>query len=297
MNWNNIKDFYLRGTTLMRLIYINIGAFVTIKVISLFLILFNINTALFTTYLELPSNLTTLLYQPWGVITYMFLHADVMHIFFNMISLYWFGRIALERLSQKQLVGLYILGGLAGAAMYVLSYNLFPYFSVAVHNSYLLGASGAVVAICVAAATLQPNYPIRLMFIGEVKLIWVAIGMVAISVFGITGNNAGGEFAHIGGAIWGYFYAKAWMKGKDYSQLVTSVINWFTNTFKRTPKIKVKQGGKQTASRVKTDAEYNREKRANEAAIDAILDKIKQRGYESLTADEKRELFDRSKKN
>ena len=227
----------------------------------------------------------------------MFLHTDVMHIFFNMISLYWFGRIALERISQKQLVALYILGGLAGAAMYVLSYNLFPYFSVAVQNSYLLGASGAVVAICVAAATLQPNYPIRLMFIGEVKLIWVATGMVAISIFGITGNNAGGEFAHIGGAILGYFYAKAWMKGKDYSRVVTSVIDWFTNIFKRTPKIKVKQGGKQTASRVKTDAEYNREKRANEAAIDAILDKIKQRGYESLTADEKRELFDRSKKN
>ena len=293
----NIKEIFLRGTSLMRLIYINIGMFVLIKVVTLFLILFKIDTTLITTYLELPSNLTTLIYQPWSAITYMFLHTDVMHIFFNMISLYWFGRIALERLSQKQLVGLYILGGLAGAAMYVLSYNLFPYFSVAVHNSYLLGASGAVVAICVAAATLQPNYPIRLMFIGEVKLIWVAIGMVAISVFGITGNNAGGEFAHIGGAIWGYFYAKAWMKGKDYSQLVTSVINWFTNTFKRTPKIKVKQGGKQTASRVKTDAEYNREKRANEAAIDAILDKIKQRGYESLTADEKRELFDRSKKN
>ena len=287
----------MRGTSLMRLIYINVGMFVLIKVVTLFLILFKIDTTLITTYLELPSNLTTLIYQPWSAITYMFLHTDVMHIFFNMISLYWFGRIALERLSQKQLVGLYILGGLAGAAMYVLSYNLFPYFSVAVHNSYLLGASGAVVAICVAAATLQPPYPIRLMFIGEVKLIWVAIGMVAISVFGITGNNAGGEFAHIGGAIWGYFYAKAWMKGKDYSQLVTSVINWFTNTFKRTPKIKVKQGGKQTASRVKTDAEYNREKRANEAAIDAILDKIKQRGYESLTADEKRELFDRSKKN
>ena len=293
----NIKEIFLRRTSLMRLIYINVGMFVLIKVVTLFLILFKIDTTLITTYLELPSNLTTLIYQPWSAITYMFLHTDVMHIFFNMISLYWFGRIALERLSQKQLVGLYILGGLAGAAMYVLSYNLFPYFSVAVHNSYLLGASGAVVAICVAAATLQPHYPIRLMFIGEVKLIWVAIGMVAISVFGITGNNAGGEFAHIGGAIWGYFYAKAWMKGKDYSQLVTSVINWFTNTFKRTPKIKVKQGGKQTASRVKTDAEYNREKRANEAAIDAILDKIKQRGYESLTADEKRELFDRSKKN
>lgn len=297
MNWNDIKSIYLRGTTLMRLIYINVGVFIIVKLMSLCLILFNINTALVTSYLELPSNLMMLIKQPWSIITYMFLHADVMHIFFNMISLYWFGRIALERISQKQLVALYILGGLAGAAMYVLSYNLFPYFSVAVNNSHLLGASGAVVAICISAATLQPNYPIRLMLIGEVKLIWLAIGMVTISIFGITGNNAGGEFAHIGGAILGYFYAKAWMNGKDYSRPVTSVINWFTNTFKRTPKIKVKQGGKQTASRVKTDAEYNKEKRANEAAIDAILDKIKHRGYESLTADEKRELFDRSKKN
>lgn len=297
MNWNDIKAFYLRGTALMRLIYINVGVFVLIKVISLFLILFNVNTTLFTSYLELPSNLTTLLYQPWGIVTYMFLHADVMHIFFNMISLYWFGRIALERISQKQLVALYILGGLAGAALYLLAYNIFPYFSVAVHNSYLLGASGAVVAICIAAATLMPNYPIRLMFIGEVKLVWLAIGMVAISVFGITGNNAGGEFAHIGGAILGYLFAKAWLRGKDYSRPVTSVINWLSNLFKRTPKMKVNQGGKQTATRMKTDAEYNKEKRANEAAIDAILDKIKQRGYESLTAEEKRELFDRSKRS
>ena len=296
MNWNDIKAFYLRGTSLMRLIYINVGAFVLVKLVSLCLILFNINTASVTSYLELPSNLMMLIRQPWSIITYMFMHADVMHIFFNMISLYWFGRIALERISQKQLVALYVLGGLAGAALYLLAYNIFPYFSVAVNSSYLLGASGAVVAICVAAATLQPHYYLRLMFIGEVKLVWLAIGMVAISVFGITGNNAGGEFAHIGGAILGYFYAKAWLRGKDYSRPVTSVINWFTNLFKRTPKMKVNKGGKQTASRVKTDAEYNKEKRANEAAIDAILDKIKQHGYKSLTAEEKRELFDRSKK-
>lgn len=296
MNLNSIKDFYLRGTSLMRLIYINVGIFVVIKVISLFLILFNINTAMVVTYLQLPSNLMMLIKQPWSVVTYMFLHADIMHIFFNMISLYWFGRIAMERISQKQLVALYILGGLAGAALYIAAYNLFPYFSIAVHNSYLLGASGAVVAICVAAATLQPNYPIRLMFIGEVKLVWLAVGMVAISLFGITGSNAGGEFAHIGGAILGYFYAKAWMQGKDYSRPVTSIINWLTDLFKRKPKMKVHQNKQQTATRMKTDAEYNKEKRANEAAIDAILDKIKQRGYESLTAEEKRELFDRSKR-
>ena len=117
MNWNDIKAFYLRGTSLMRLIYINVGAFVLVKLVSLCLILFNINTASVTSYLELPSNLMMLIRQPWSIITYMFMHADVMHIFFNMISLYWFGRIALERISQKQLVALYVLGGLAGGAL------------------------------------------------------------------------------------------------------------------------------------------------------------------------------------
>jgi membrane associated rhomboid family serine protease len=297
MNWNDIKAFYLRGTSLMRLIYINVGAFVVVKLVSLCLVLFNINAASVTTYLEVPSNLMLLVRQPWSVITYMFLHADVMHIFFNMMTLYWFGRIILERISQKQLVALYVLGGLSGAALYLLAYNVFPYFATVVNSSYLLGASGAVVAVCVAAATLMPNYSIRLMLIGEVKLVWLAIGMVTISVFGITGNNAGGEFAHIGGAILGYLYAKAWLQGKDYSRPVTKVISWFTDLFKRSPKMKVNKGGKQTATRMKTDAEYNKEKRANEAAIDAILDKIKQRGYESLSAEEKRELFDRSKKN
>lgn len=296
MNWNTIKNYYQQGNSLMRLIYINIGSFVIIKLISLFLILFNIDTTAIFAYLELPSNLTTFIKQPWSIITYMFLHANIMHIFFNMVSLYWFGRIILERISHKQLIALYILGGLSGAILYLISYNIFPYFSHAVNHSYLLGASGAVVAICIAAATLLPNYTIRLMLIGEIKLAWLATGMVLISLFGITGNNAGGEFAHIGGAIIGYIYAKAWLNGKDYSRPITTIINWIVNSCKRKPKIKIHKNPKQTATRIKTDAEYNREKRTNEAAIDAILDKIKQRGYESLTSEEKKELFDRSKK-
>ena len=295
MNWRDIKDFYLKGSALMRLIYINVGVFVITKLIAIGFILFNKNYSSIITFFELPAELSTLLYQPWSVITYMFLHADVMHIFFNMLSLYWFGRIALNSISQKQLTALYLLGGIAGGVLYLISYNLFPYFSNVVTNSYLLGASGAVVAICVAAATLSPNYPIRLLLIGEIKLIWLAIGMVFISLFGIVGSNAGGEFAHIGGAILGYLYAKAWQQGKDYSKPVTSIINWFVNLFNHKPKMKVHKNTKQTAAHM-SDAEYNREKRANEAAIDAILDKIKQRGYESLSAEEKRELFDRSKK-
>ena len=296
MSLNNITEAYKKGSSLIQLIYINVGTFIIIKLTSLLLILFNINSDVFTKYIELPSNLTTLIHQPWSLISYMFFHANIMHLFFNMITLYWFGKIALERFSQKQLVALYILGGLSGAILYLISYNTFPYFTNVVNNSHLIGASGAVIAICIAAATLQPNYPIRLLLIGEIKLLWFAIGMVTISIFGITGNNAGGEFAHIGGAILGYLYAKAWLNGKDYSRPITAIINWFTNTFKRKPKMKVHKNPRQTATRIKSDAEYNKEKKANEAAIDAILDKIKQRGYESLTVEEKRELFDRSKK-
>lgn len=294
----NLVDYFKRGTSLMRLIYINVVLFVIVKLAGLLLVLFNINPGALTTYFELPSNLHTLLYQPWSVVTYMFFHVGFSHIFFNMIALYWFGRIALEYFSQKQLVGLYLLGGVAGALLYVVAYNVFPYFALSVDHSYLLGASGAVLAVCTAAATVNPRYPIRLLFIGEIKLVWLAAGMVVVSLLGITGSNAGGEFAHIGGAVLGYFYGVSWKKGIDWSRPVTRCIDWLSNLFRPRPKIKVTRGARTTASasRPMTDAEYNTQRRDNAAAIDAILDKIKQRGYESLTADEKRELFDRSRK-
>lgn len=293
----DIVDVFRRGTSLMRLIYVNVALFVAVKLLSLVLVLFNIDGAVLTTFFELPSNLSTLLRQPWAVVTYMFFHVGFSHIFFNMIALYWFGRIALEYFSQKQLVALYVLGGLAGALLYVVAYNVFPYFAVAVEHSYLLGASGAVLAVCTAAATINPRYPIRLLFIGEIKLVWLAVGMVTVSLLGITGSNAGGEFAHIGGALLGYLYGLSWKRGADWSAPVTRFIDWCANLFRPRPKIKVTKGTRSAAERPKSDAEYNRERRDNSAAIDAILDKIKQRGYESLTAEEKKELFDRSRGN
>lgn len=292
---SSLIDIFKRGTVLMQLIYINVAVFVFFKLLTLILILFNVNIGSVITYLELPSNLHTLLRQPWSVVSYMFMHVGFGHLFFNMIALYWFGRIALEYYSQKQLLAMYLTGGIAGAALYVAAYNIFPYFNPLVDNSYLLGASGSVLAICVAAAVANPHYVVRIMFLGEIKLIWIALTMVIVSLLGITGGNAGGEFAHIGGAILGYFYGKAWQRGSDWSRPVTKVMNFFTDLFK--PKEKKYKGTyhRNVETRAKTDAEYNRERRANEIAIDAILDKIKQHGYESLTAEEKRELFDRSK--
>ncbi len=291
--WDKIKTLFAQGNSLMRLIYINIGLFVVIKLMIMVLILFNIKGSYLVTFIELPSNINTLLYQPWSVITYMFVHLSFGHIFFNMIALYWFGRIALEYFSEKQLVGLYILGGIGGAALYLTAYNLFPYFENQVYNSYLIGASGAVLAICVAIATIAPNYQLRMMLIGNVKLIWLATGMVVISFLGITGDNAGGEFAHLGGAILGYFYALSWKKGKDWSTPVTKVINWFSNLSKARPKVSTKKP--RNFKRGKSDAEYNRERKKNSESIDTILDKIKRSGYDSLSKEEKQKLFDKSK--
>lgn len=299
--FGKISGLFVRGTSLMRLIYINVAVFVVAKLLLIILLLFNIDGDNLLAYLELPSNLMVLIYRPWTVVTYMFFHAGFGHLFFNMLALYWFGRIALEYYSQKQVTAIYIMGGLSGAVLYLLAYNLFPYFETAVLNSYLLGASGAVLAICTAVATINPNYPIRFMFIGEIKLVWLAAGMILVSLFGITGSNAGGEFAHIGGAIFGYLYAAAWKRGNDWSVTLNKTIDTVVDLFKRKPKVKVSGSAARhsasSASRVKSDAEYNKEKRRNSDAIDAILDKIKQRGYESLTAEEKRELFDRSRNN
>lgn len=293
----SLLDLFRRGTVLMRLIYINVAVFVIVKLLSLILILFNVNIGSMVTWLELPSNLYTLLRQPWSVISYMFMHIGFGHLFFNMIALYWFGRIALEYYSQKQLMAMYLTGGLAGAVCYMAAYNIFPYFSDVVGSSYLLGASGAVLAICTATAVANPNYIVRLMFIGEIRLVWIAAIMVIVSLLGITGSNAGGEFAHIGGALLGYLYGKAWQRGSDWSRPITRLVNSVSNLFKPKTKNRSNRGTyhKSTTTHYRTDAEYNKEKRNNEAAIDSILEKIKQHGYESLTAEEKRELFDRSR--
>lgn len=296
---NNLVEFFRRGTSLMQLIYINVAVFVIVKLLSLLLVLFNIGGDVLSSWLVLPSNMHALLYRPWTALTYMFYHIRFSHLFFNMIALYWFGRIALEYFSQRQLVVLYLMGGVAGALLYVAAYNVFPYFANVVGTSSLLGASGAVLAICTAAAAVNPSYPVRILFIGEIKLVWLAALMVLVSLLGITGSNAGGEFAHIGGALAGYFYGLHWRRCVDLGTPLSRFFDWIKKLFRPKPKIKVTKGSRTTytQARPKTDAEYNRERRDNSAAIDAILDKIKQRGYESLTSEEKRELFDRSKGN
>jgi hypothetical protein len=211
-----------------------------------------------------------------------------------MYALYWFGKLFSMYFSQKQLVGLYIMGGLMGFVFYAGAYNIFPYFKPLINDSILLGASGSIMAIIIATATKSPNMEIRMLFVGAVKLKYVAIFTVLISFFGITSSNAGGEIAHLGGAFTGYLFIVSLQQGKDITAWLSKIFDFISDIFKPR-KLKVKKNNN-FAGRKMSDAEYNQHKVSRMKEIDRILDKIKTSGYESLSADEKKRLFEQGNK-
>ncbi|MGC9151010.1 MAG: rhomboid family intramembrane serine protease [Microbacter sp.] len=277
---------------LRNLLYFNIGVFVIIQVVMLTLRLFNVDVDFFLRYLELPSNVGILWQEPWTLISYMFLHVDFWHLLFNMLYLYWFGQLFLLYFSQKHLFSLYLIGGWVGALFYIGAYNLFPYFELVKYNSFLLGASASIMAIIVALATHVPNFEVPLWLIGRIKLKYIALFAVTLSVLGVSSNNAGGEFSHLGGALAGFLFALRFHAGKDITKWLNRFIDWLITLFKPKPKkFKVSYG------KPKPDAYYNKKSFDQEKEIDRILEKIKRSGYDSLSSDEKKTLFDRSHKS
>lgn len=197
-------------------------------------------------YGELPASLNNLISQPWSIFTYMFMHIDFMHILFNMMWLYWFGQLFLYFFSAKHLRGLYVLGGVFGAALYIIAFNLFPFFSAAVEHSYMLGASASVLAIVVATAYRKPDYQVRMLFIGAVRLKYVALFMVLSDLLFISSENAGGHIAHLGGALAGWMFAASLTKGHDITAWINTALDWFISIFtgkiftrEKKPKMKV----------------------------------------------------------
>lgn len=277
------------GTILMKIIYINATLFVGSNLILLFLMLFGIGGGSWMEWFYLPSNLQELLYRPWTVVTYMFFHKDIWHIVMNMLWFYWFGTIFLTHFNERTLGGLYFLGGLFGAIIFLLAYNLFPYFAPFSNSSILLGASASVLAVVVATAMRLPNMEVRMILLGSVKLKWIALAIVAIDLFSITSNNAGGHWAHLGGAFAGYIFSIQWRSGRDITSQFSRLIDRVVNLFDCKPKMKVKYN---QARRPESDMDYRERKQREGAEIDQILDKIKKSGYATLSAEEKRKLFE-----
>lgn len=288
--WENLRETFRRGDASIKLIYINVAVFILLKFVAVLLMLFNLSGFHLMYYLALPADLPQLLHRAWTPISYMFLHESFFHIFFNMLCLFWFGRMFLMYFSEKQLFGLYIIGGLLAALFYILAFNLFPYYESVLSSALLLGASGSVTAVIVATAFRSPNAEMRLFLIGTVKLKYIAMALVLISFFGITSDNSGGELAHLGGAFAGYLFASFMSKGRDITQGLNKIIDLLFTRFSR-PKMKVSPKSK-AYGKPMNDGGYNRNKAKRMEEIDRILDKIKASGYESLSAEEKRKLFE-----
>lgn len=293
----DLKGAFARGNVSIRLIYLNVGIFVVTTLITISMQLFNRSVADIFELLALPASFERFVSQPWSIITYMFMHAGFMHILFNMLWLYWFGALFLTFFSAKHLRGLYVLGGICGGLLYMVSYNVFPYFSPMIHSSTMVGASASVLAIVVATAYREPNYPVRLLLFGTVRLKYIALIVVVTDLLFITSSNAGGHISHLGGALAGLWFAASLNKGMDATSWINKVIDGIValfsrKTWKRKPKMKVHYGDN-TRQR---DYDYNASKKAQSDEIDRILDKLKKSGYGSLTTEEKKSLFDASKK-
>lgn len=292
---DDLKMEYRVGGVVQRLIFWNVGLYAVPMIAFSILSLFNIELFFlrwdipFThDWLSLSSNPADLLWKPWSLLSYAFLHAGFLHILFNMMMLFFAGRLFLTFFTQKQLFGLYILAAVFSGLVFILSYNTLPMLANGGYSK-MVGASAAIMAILVAAAAYAPYYEVRLLLIGTVKLWHVAIVFVVLDLINASVENAGGHLAHLGGALFGFVYIKLLKNGTDISKGISAVLDFFANIFsprKSTPFKKVHRNSTPIPrpSAVKP-------KDITQKQIDDILDKISKSGYDSLTKEEKEFLF------
>jgi len=292
--WDDFKMYVLHsGNVLNKLLAINIGVFVIFGLIwmldHLFAFNLDIEELIKRDYVGFPSSPIAFLHRPWSIFTYQFVHEGFFHVFFNMIMLWVAGRIFREFLGDKKLLSVYLLGGAAGALVFMLAMNIFPLFSA--YNPYIIGASASAIAVLAAAATLVPNYTLFLVLIGPVRLVYIMLFFFLVDVLSLAGGNAGGHFAHLGGAVFGFVYIRALQSGTDLGAWLNNFLEWVQSLFKPKANIKVNYRKPDSVKISRTKSGVSQDQ------IDAILDKIAKSGYDSLNQREKDILFKASKDN
>ena len=298
---DDLRTQWRTGGMLVRLILINAAVFLALLLVDLVVLLSFQNKASADVFFHdqvlgwLASSYAWkhLLFRPWTVITYMFTHAGFWHLFWNIMVLWFSGRMFQDLLGEKRLLGTYLLGGLAGLVLYALAYNFAPFLHGYTSGGTIIGASAAVMGVLFGIAVYRPTLQVSLIFIGPVKLIYVALVLLVLDLIGIRqGVNSGGHIAHLGGAFYGYLYAKQLAQGRDWSLAFGTWVEGLLGLLQRRrgPKLKVAKGaGRRRPPR--DDVDYNARKQEEQAQIDAILDKIGKSGYESLSKEEKDLLF------
>lgn len=298
--FNEIKTKYQQGNLLIKLIAINVAVYLLMVVLNILSPLITGQEVgyLMDNYiypnLAFSSNLSTFLFKPWTLITHQFVHQiSPGHLLGNMLILYFLGKLFINYFSQKQLLGLYLLGGTVGALALLLIYNLSPFFP---HETIAYGASAAVMAIAIAACSYTPNQFIYVFGVLKLKMQWLGLMLIAFDLFSFYDGNTGGHIAHLVGAGSGFFFTQQYKKGIDITKNINQFISFLNNLFtvrKTRSKMKVTYSN---STRTMSDAEYNKKRRVSQTTIDEILDKISRNGYDSLSKVEKETLFKYSNK-
>lgn len=333
---NDIKRQFQKGDVVLQLILINVGIHLLIGLSYVIVYLSGVGGAepgtwfyknVMENYFYLPSDLSKLIVRPWTIITYMFLHNGVFHLLFNMLMLYWFGRIVSDLIPNRKIVSMYLWGGIIGGLIFVLAYNIFPAFSNV--QPRILGASASVMAVVLASATLNPRGQIQLFLFGRIELQYLALVLILLDVLMIPMSNPGGHIAHLGGAFMGWLFISQLRRGNDWAKPFEAIHRFVTKPFNRSkrPTNKRRQREPRVAYRgnvAPKEAQYYSQKQqpsashagpstaasrsgysrsfsqkyrdmSKEECMNAILEKIRRSGYDSLTKDEKSFLDNLSK--
>lgn len=290
---DEIRMNFVKAEGLFRLMIINISIFLVIGLIKVITYLTGSGNGLIHSIIDvlaMKAYLPGFIQQPWSLITYMFIHEDFLHILFNMLVLFWTGKIFCDFLNSKKLVVVYLLGGISGALLYMLAYNFFPAFSQSLVISKLIGASAGVIAILAAIATYLPNYAVHLFLFGAVRLKYLAAFLILLYVISIPDGNAGGNISHLGGAVFGFTYIKLLRAGTDSGRWLEFLLDSILRLTKPPDKFKVVHRSATQAGKINVPRGAS-----SQETIDAILDKISRSGYSSLTKSEREILFNASK--
>lgn len=297
--WGDVQQAFRGGTMVTRLVIINFSVFVLVVLTKFVLFLFNAGNGIpdyFDDLLHLfcmPSDWRTLLWHPWAPFTHMFLHEGFWHVLGNILFLYLLGTIVGDLVGDRRVLPVYLLGGLAGGVMFLISKFFLHYLS-----PYALGASGAVMALAGAAVTLAPDYRVMLLLLGEVKLKYIVLVMVLLDLLGIANmDNTGGHLAHIGGFLTGIFMMNQLRDGKDWSEPINRILDriWSLFSAKSHPKQAIKRR-MPSSSPAKGSSKSDTNDLSMQERLDEILAKIKASGYDSLSPEEKEFLYETSKK-
>lgn len=267
-------------TAIYRLLLIQIGVFIFSAFIKLIAFLWQSDSFLLLKYFYLPANIEAFIIRPWSLMSYMFFHNGFWHLLSNMLWLYFIGNILNDFLPNYRIYRAFIGGGLFGGMLYILSFNLFPVFATSVNGSVLLGASGGVLSVVVATATLLPHYTIRPFNLFNIEMRWIALISIVLDLVSIPNGNSGGHIAHLGGALFGFLFIRYIQGAIRLPQM-----NW-PSWLRRTKPDERQIKNNRKRSKVKNDPNKPRQEE-----VDAILDKISQSGYDSLSSDEKETLF------